>query len=101
MLFPPYSFTRERAPLTKDKGGGDHLRVSGLVWSGPSVPIEFPRRFISVNPPNCTYEFPRKCISVNPHNCTNEFPLKRISVNPRKFFLTLALNRDIVLSGIR
>ncbi len=37
--------------------------VSGLVpvWS---VPIEFPRRFISVNPRNCTTEFPRKCISV-------------------------------------
>ena len=39
---------------------------SGPVRSGPSVPIEFPRRFISVNPRNCTYEFPRKCISVNP-----------------------------------
>ncbi len=30
--------------------------------SGLSVPIEFPRRFISVNLQNCTYEFPRKCI---------------------------------------
>jgi hypothetical protein len=59
------------------------------VWSGPvrsSVPIEFPRRFISVNPHNCTYEFPRECISVNPRNCTNEFPRKCISVNPRKLF---------------
>ena len=46
----------------------------------PSVPIEFPRRFISVNLHNCTYEFPRKCISVNPRNCTNEFPRKCISV---------------------
>ncbi len=63
---------------------------SGLVRSGPSVPIEFPRRFISVNPRNCTYEFPRKCISVNPHNCTNEFPRKCISVNPRKLFVTIA-----------
>ena len=67
--------------------------VSGLVWSGLSVPIEFPRRFISVNPHNCTYEFPQKCISVNPRNCTNEFPRKCISVDPRKLFFTLALNR--------
>ncbi len=57
---------------------------SGLVRS--SVPIEFPRRFISVNPRTCTYEFPRKCISVYPRNCTNEFPRKCISVNPRKLF---------------
>ena len=33
---------------------------SGLVWS---VPIEFPRMCISVNPRNCTYAFPRICIS--------------------------------------
>ncbi len=40
---------------------------SGLVRSGPvrSVPIEFPRRFISVNPRIYNYEFPCKCISVN------------------------------------
>ncbi len=37
---------------------------SGLVRPVWSVPIEFPRRFISVNLHNCTYEFPRKCISV-------------------------------------
>ena len=75
--------------------------MSGLVWSGLvwlSVPIEFPRRFISVNPRNCTYESPRECISVDPRNCTSEF----FSVNPRKLFFsvnstveyfTLALNR--------
>jgi len=34
--------------------------VSGPVGLS-SVPIEFPRKFISVNP----YEFPRKCNSVN------------------------------------
>ena len=52
-----------------------------------SVPIEFPRKFISVNPHNCTYEFPHKCISVNPCSCTYEFPCKGISINPRKCFL--------------
>jgi hypothetical protein len=41
------------------------------VWSGPvrsvrSVPIEFPRTCICVNPRNCTYEFPRRFFSVNP-----------------------------------
>ena len=30
---------------------------SGPVWS---VPIEFPRKCISVNPRNCTYVFPRR-----------------------------------------
>ena len=36
---------------------------SGLVRSGPvrSVPIEFPRMWISVNPRNCTYAFPHMC----------------------------------------
>ena len=33
---------------------------SGLVWS---VPIEFPRMCISVNPRNCTYAFPHRFIS--------------------------------------
>ena len=31
--------------------------------SSSSVPIEFPRKCISVNPRNCTYAFPRMCIS--------------------------------------
>jgi hypothetical protein len=41
-----------------------------VCLSGPvrSVPIEFPRKCISVNPHNCTYSFPRRCI------ITNEFP---------------------------
>ncbi len=36
-----------------------------VVRSGPvrSVPIEFPRMWICVNPRNCTYAFPRMCIS--------------------------------------
>jgi len=91
--------------------------VSGLSGpSGPvqpSVPIEFPLKFISVNPRNCTYEFPRKCTSVNPRNCTYEFQRKCISVNPHKCFFsvkskinfnaciqqyfTLALNRSYFL----
>jgi len=29
-----------------------------------SVPIEFPRMCISVNPRNCTYAFPRMCINL-------------------------------------
>jgi len=41
------------------------LKCVCLVRSGPvrSVPIEFPRMCISVNPRNCTYAFPRRCIS--------------------------------------
>jgi hypothetical protein len=42
-----------------------------LVWSGPSVPIEFPCTCISVNPRNCTYEFPRRYISVSPRKCSS------------------------------
>jgi hypothetical protein len=56
--------------------------LSGLVWS---VPIEFPRMCISVNPRNCTYAFPRLCISVNPRKSvviTYELPRRRFSVNP-------------------
>jgi hypothetical protein len=55
-----------------------------LVWSGSSVPIEFPRTCISVNPRNYTYEFPRRCISVNSRKSavfTYEFPRMCISVN--------------------
>ncbi len=35
------------------------LSVCLSVWS---VPIEFPRKCISVNLRNCTYAFPRRCI---------------------------------------
>jgi len=54
-----------------------------------SVPIEFPHKFISVNPRHCTYELPRKCISFNLRNCTNEFPRKCIRINPRKCFFSV------------
>jgi hypothetical protein len=48
----------------------ERFKVCLSVWSGPvrSVPIEFPRKCISVNPRNCTYAFPRRCI------ITDEFP---------------------------
>jgi hypothetical protein len=81
----------------------ERFKVCLPVRSGPSIPIEFPRKCTSVNPRYCTYgfprrcisvnprksviftyEFPRMCISVNPHNCTYEFPRKCISVNTRK-----------------
>ena len=72
---------------------------SGLVWL--SVPIEFPRRFICVNPRNCTYEFQRRCISVNPRNCTTEFPRKCISVNPRKLFFQCKFNSRVLYACIK
>ncbi len=61
---------------TMNASSGKEKDLNG-VWSGPSVPIEFPRRFISVNPRNCTNEFPRKYISVDPRRVqiwhSNEF----------------------------
>ena len=59
-----------------------------VVRRPSSVPIEFPRKCISVNPRNWTNEFPCKCISVNPRKSvvfTYEFPHKSISVNPPNF----------------
>ena len=40
------------------------LKCDCLVRSGPvwSVPIEFPRKCISVNPRNCTYAFRRRLL---------------------------------------
>ena len=52
----------------------ERFKVCLSVWSvrsGPSVPIEFPRTCIRVNPRNCTYEFPRRCFSVNPRKCSS------------------------------
>jgi len=61
--------------------------LSGLSGLVRSVPIEFPRKWVSVNPCNCTYAFPRRFISVNLHKSvifTYEFPRMCISVNPHK-----------------
>ena len=66
------------------KGVGSGPVRSGLVRS--SVPMQFPRRFISVNPRNCTYKFPGKCISVNPRKLF-------FGVNSTVEYFTLALNR--------